>query len=136
MLRYSLYALFLGLTASVCAEALLNKAPGKLTLDEIEENLQVRLDTQGLPSLTDRHAEMRFCRVARGAQNPHITLSDFLDEPTIYNPLPVFLSGHQLTSGDCLHLWPTQLPSSIMSSEYRPIEPQRHGSICRGRPAG
>ncbi|KAK6371249.1 uncharacterized protein PV06_03982 [Exophiala oligosperma] len=40
MLRYSLYALFLGLTASACAEALLNKDVGQLSLDEIEENLQ------------------------------------------------------------------------------------------------
>ncbi|KIW16206.1 hypothetical protein PV08_06257 [Exophiala spinifera] len=40
MLRYSLYALFLGLTASVCAEALLGKDIGQLSLDEIEENLQ------------------------------------------------------------------------------------------------
>ncbi|KAK5196468.1 hypothetical protein LTR99_005256 [Exophiala xenobiotica] len=42
MLRYSLYALFLGLAASVCAETLLSKEKdlGQLTLDEIEENLQ------------------------------------------------------------------------------------------------
>jgi hypothetical protein len=47
MLRYSLYALFLGLAASVCAETLLSKEKdlGQLTLDEIEENLQVRLGT-------------------------------------------------------------------------------------------
>lgn len=45
MLRYSLYALFLGLTASACAEALLNKDVGQLSLDEIEENLQVRATT-------------------------------------------------------------------------------------------
>jgi hypothetical protein len=42
MARYALYALFLGLAASVCADAVLGKDVGLLTPDEIEENLQVR----------------------------------------------------------------------------------------------
>lgn len=41
MIKYCVYALFLGLTASVCAEALRGKDIGLLTPDEIEENLQV-----------------------------------------------------------------------------------------------
>ena len=41
MARYAIYALFLGLAASVCAEAILSKDTGMLTPGEIEENLQV-----------------------------------------------------------------------------------------------
>ncbi|KAI1623754.1 major histocompatibility complex, class I [Exophiala viscosa] len=40
MLRYSMYALFLGLAATVCAESFLKKDPSLLTLDEIEETVQ------------------------------------------------------------------------------------------------
>lgn len=41
LLRYSTYALFFGLAATVCAESMLKKDPSLLTLDEIEENVQV-----------------------------------------------------------------------------------------------
>ncbi|KAK4948162.1 hypothetical protein LTR10_013217 [Elasticomyces elasticus] len=40
MLKYSIYALFLGLAATVCAKSILIKDPSLLTLDEIEENVQ------------------------------------------------------------------------------------------------
>lgn len=39
--RYALYALLLGLVATVCAERAFEKDIGSLTHEEIEENLQV-----------------------------------------------------------------------------------------------
>ncbi len=42
MLRYAMYALFLGMAATVCAESVLGKDLSLLTPEEIEENLQVR----------------------------------------------------------------------------------------------
>lgn len=41
MLKYAVYALFLGLAASACAEAVLGKDIGLLTPEEIDENLHV-----------------------------------------------------------------------------------------------
>ncbi|KIV81085.1 hypothetical protein PV11_08535 [Exophiala sideris] len=40
MLKYSIYALFVGLAATVCAKSILIKDPSLLTLNEIEENVQ------------------------------------------------------------------------------------------------
>lgn len=47
--RYALYALILGLVATVCAEKVFEKDIGLLTSQEIEENLQVRISMSILP---------------------------------------------------------------------------------------
>jgi len=43
ILRYFLWALFFGLAATVCAESARSKDVGQLTLDEIEDSLQVSM---------------------------------------------------------------------------------------------
>ena len=136
MVKYTVYALFLGLTVSVCAEAVLGKNLG-LTPEKIEENLQVlQLVPQQDETLLTRKPAMCFCAEPKRTESQTPTVSGLTDSPTVRNPLSLVLTSYQCPPGDSLHLGPAKFPARTMSAQHRPVVSEHNGRICSRRASG